>query len=140
MASANFTNLTDFLAKASVNFSSGTFKALLVSVAPSEANLDAWVNRSDVTNECSGAGYSTGGAAVTATVGSVDTTNNRLSVTYSNPSWSTATLSAVGAIVYLSTGVAANDKLLHWVDFGATVVSTAGTFAVTFSAPFYINR
>ena len=39
MASANFTNLTDHLAKAAINFSSDTFKAILVTAVPSESDL-----------------------------------------------------------------------------------------------------
>lgn len=142
MASANFTNLTDHLAKAAINFGTDSFKCLLVSSVPSEANLDSWVNRSDVTNEISGTGYTAGGVAVTATVGAVDTTNNRQSITFGNlsPGWTSATLTAVGCIIYKSTGVAGNDKLVTFVDFGGTVSSTAGNYSVTFSTPLYINR
>jgi len=143
MASANFSNITDHLAKAAVNFSTDTFKAVLVTSVPSEANLDAWVNRSDVTNEhAATGGYTTGGFAVTASVGTVDTTNNRTAVTFTcgNPTYSSATISAVGCIIYKSTGTASTDKLLHFVDFGGTVSSSNGTFTVSFSTPLYINR
>lgn len=140
MASANFRNLPDHLARAAVNFASDSFKVLLVSSVPSEANLDAWVNRSDVTNEVTGTGYAAGGVAVTATVGAVDTTNNRVGVTFGNlaPGW-TGTITAVGAIIYKSTGTASTDKLVQFVDFGGTVSSTAAAYNVTFSAPLYIN-
>lgn len=143
MASANFSNITDHLAKAAVNFSTDTFKAVLVTSVPSEANLDAWVNRSDVTNEhAATGGYTTGGFAVTASVGTVDTANNRTAVTFTcgNPTYSSATISAVGCIIYKSTGTPSTDKLLHFVDFGGTVSSSSGTFTVSFSTPLYINR
>jgi len=143
MASANFTNLTDHLAKAAVNFSTDTFKAILVTAVPSESDLDTFINRSSVATEhAATGGYTAGGFAVTASVGAVDTTNNRVAVTYTcaSPTYSSATLSAVGCIIYKSTGSAATDKLLHFVDFGGTVSSTAGNYTVTFSTPFYINR
>ena len=143
MASANFTNLTDHLAKAAINFSSDTFKAILVTAVPSESDLDTFVNRSSVTTEhAATGGYTTGGFSVTATVGAVDTTNNRVAVTYTcaSPTYSSATLSAVGCIIYKSTGTSSTDKLMHFVDFGGTVSSTAGNYTVTFSTPFYINR
>ncbi len=143
MASANFTNLTDHLAKAAVNFSTDTFKAILVTAVPSESDLDTFINRSSVTTEhAATGGYTAGGFAVTASVGAVDTTNNRVAVTYTcgSPTYTSATLSAVGCIIYKSTGNAATDKLLHFVDFGGTVTSTAGNYTVTFSTPFYINR
>lgn len=141
MASANFRNLADHLAKAAINFSTGSFKCLLVSAVPSETNLDSWVNRSDVTTEVTGTGYTAGGVAVTATVGTLDTTNNRQSVTFGNlsPGWTSATISAVGAIIYLSTGTSTTDKLVQFVDFGGTVASTNGNYSVTFSTPLYIN-
>lgn len=140
MASANFRNLPDHLARAAINFASDSFKVLLVSSVPSEANLDAWVNRSDVTNEVTGTGYTAGGVAVTATVGSLDTTNNRVPVTFTDltPGW-TGTISAAGAIIYKSTGTASTDKLVQFVDFGGTVSSTAAAFNVDFTSPLYIN-
>jgi len=141
MASANFRNLADHLAKAAINFGSDSFKVLLVSSVPSETNLDGWINRSDVTTEVTGTGYTSGGVAVTATVGSVDTTNNRVAITFGNlsPGWTSATISAVGAIIYKSTGTASTDKLVQFVDFSGTVASTNGNYSVTFSTPLYIN-
>ena len=84
MASANFTNLPRHLAKADIDFDTSTFKVLLVSSVPSEANLDAWVYRSDVGNEITGTGYSAGGISQAFTLDAVDTTNNRQSVTWTN--------------------------------------------------------
>ena len=142
MASANFTNLTDHLARAGINFASDSFKFLLVATMPSEANLDAWLNRSDVTGEATGTGYTAGGVAVTLTVGPVDTTNNRTPITLTNlvPGWTTSTISAVGGILYKNSGSASTDKLVSVVDFGETVASTASNYNITFSTPLYINR
>lgn len=143
MASANFSNITDHLSRAAVNYATDTFKAILVTSVPSESNFDTWVNRSDVTNEHGATGgYTAGGFSVTASVGAVDTTNNRVAVTFTcaSPTYSSATLSAVGCIIYKSTGTSSTDKLLHFVDFGTTVSSTAGNFTVTFTTPLYINR
>lgn len=141
MASANFRNLADHLAKAAINFGTDTFKCLLVSAVPSESNLDAWINRSDVTTEVTGTGYTAGGVAVTATVGAVDTTNNRVSVTFGNlaPGWASSTITAAAALIYKSTGTASTDKLVSMVDFGGNVSSTNGNFSVSFSTPLYIN-
>ena len=142
MASANFLNLTRALAKADVDFDTITCKVMLVSSIPSEANLDAWANRSDVTNEITGTGYTAGGIAQAFTLDAVDATNNRQPVTYTNISngWTTATFSAVGAIIYKNTGTASTDTLMHMVDFGGTQSCSAGNFSITYSAPFYITR
>ena len=142
MASTNFTNLPRALATAGHNFSSDTMKVLLVSSIPSEANLDAWANRSDVTNEITGTGYTAGGIAQAYTLDALDATNNRQSVTLTNISngWTGATISAVGCIVYKNSGSAATDKLISFVDFGGTVAVTAGSYGITYSTPLYINR
>lgn len=142
MASANFTNLTRALAKADIDFDTVTCKVMLLSAVPSETNLDAWANRSDVTSEISGTGYTAGGIAQAFTLDAIDNTNNRQSVTYTNITngWTTATFTAAAAIIYKNTGTASTDTLMHMVDFGGNVSCTAGNFSITYSTPFYINR
>lgn len=142
MASANFSNLPRHLAKGDLDYDTATFKVLLVSSVPSEANLDAWVYRSDVTTEITGTGYTAGGIAQAFTLSALDTTNNRQGVVYTDITngWTTATFSAVAAVIYKDTGNSATDILLHMIDFGGTVSCTAGNYSITYSAPFYINR
>ena len=143
MASANFTNLPRALAKGDIDFDTNTFKVLLVTSVPSEANLDAWANRSDVTNEHAATGnYATGGIAQAFTLQSLDTTNNRQEVAWTDITngWTSATISAVGAIIYKNSGTASTDTLLHFVDFGGTVSVTNGSYSIDYTAPFYINR
>lgn len=139
MASANATSLPKRLADA---YFTGTFKFMLVSAVPSEANLDAWAVRSDVTNEITGTGYTTGGVPVTLTVGTTDVANNRVAVTPSNlsPGWTTASLAAVGGWLYKVVGASATDQLIGFVDFNGTVTSTASNYNVTFTDPLYITR
>ena len=138
MASSNALILTKRMADA---YFTGTFKFLLVSSLPSEANFDAYDFRDDVANEVTGTGYTSGGVAATVTVGSVDTTNDRTPVTISDlPSaWTGSTISAVGGWLYKSVGSAGTDQLVAFVDFGGTITSTAGNFSVTFTAPIYVN-
>ena len=137
----NFTNLADHHARGAINYASDTFKVMLVSSVPSAANLDAWVNRSDVTNESAGTGYTAGGVAVTATVGALDTANNRVPVTFTDitSGWPAVTTSAVGCVIYKSTGSASTDKLVAFVDFSGTKTASGGSFAVSFTNPLYIN-
>jgi hypothetical protein len=139
MPSANSLFLPKRLADA---YFTGSFKMLLVSSAPSESDLDTFDFRNDIANEVAASGtYATGGAAVTCSVGAVDTTNNRVAVTFGNPAaWTSATISAVGGWIYKSVGTAATDELVGYIDFGGTITSTAGTFTATISAPLYVNR
>lgn len=138
MASGNALILTKRMADA---YFTGTFKFLLVSSVPSEANFDAYDFRDDIANEVTGAGYTAGGVAATVTVGSVDTTNDRVSVTITDltNAWTGSTISAVGGWLYKSVGTAATDQLVAFVDFGGTVTSTAGNFSVAFTTPIYVN-
>ena len=138
MASSNALILTKRMADA---YFTGTFKFLLVSSVPSEANFDAYDFRDDVANEVTGAGYTSGGVAATVTVGSVDTTNDRTPVTITDltNAWTSSTISAVGGWLYKSVGTAGTDQLVAFVDFGGTITSTAGNFSVTFTAPIYVN-
>lgn len=142
MASRNFTNLARALARAQINFESDAFKAVLVTAAPDETAFDSWTARSQITGEhAATGGYAAGGFGVTATVGALDAANNRQDVTFApaaTPSYSNSTLSALGCIIYKSTGVAANDIPVCFIDFGGTVSSVNGNFSVTFSTPLRI--
>lgn len=141
MASANFRNLARELAKGNIDFDVMTCKVLLVSSVPSESNLDTWANRSDVTNEITGTNYTAGGIAQAFTLDAFDTTNNRQPITYTDnlTAWTSATITALGAIIYKSTGTASTDTLLHFVDFGGSMSVTSGTFGLDYTSPFYIN-
>ena len=138
MASGNALILTKRMADA---YFTGSFKFLLVSSVPSEANFDAYDFRDDVANEVTGTGYTSGGVSATVTVGSVDTTNDRTPVTIADltNAWTGSTITAVGGWLYKVVGSAATDQLVAFVDFGGTVTSTAGNYSVTFTAPLYVN-
>ena len=138
MASGNALILTKRMADA---YFTGSFKFLLVSSVPSEANFDAYDFRDDIANEVTGTGYTAGGVTATVTVGSVDTTNDRTPVTITDltNAWTGSTISAVGGWLYKVVGSSATDQLVSFVDFGGTVTSTAGNYSVTFTAPLYVN-
>lgn len=134
MASLNFDSMLDDVAKGNINFSTDTFYAMLVT-STYVPNKTTNLKRSDVTNEVVGAGYTAAGVQVAATVAK-DTVNNKETVTFANPSWANATITARGIVIYKHRGGAATaDELVSYVDFGADVASTNGTFAATFTAP-----
>lgn len=142
MASKNFLILCDTLARGGVNYATDTFKLMLLSAIPSESDCDTWDFRNDVSTEITATGYTSGGFAVTATIGAVDTSNNRVPVTFlaSTPAIATFTGSFVAGAIYKVVGTAATDKLLHMVDFVGTITGTAAPLTITFDTPFYINR
>lgn len=138
MASLIYNTAIDNIVRGNFDFDANTFKVMLVTSSYSP-NKDTHNDRADVTNEVGASGtYATGGGTTTATVQSIDTTNNDVEVSFSSVSFTGATITASAAIIYKSTGTAANDLLLAYVDFGSDVSSTAGTFAVNFTSNFKI--
>lgn len=88
----------------------------------------------DITNEvAAGGGYTAGGATVTVTV-TDDDANDRCDIVLGQAQWTTATITARGAVYYVDTaGAASTDWLICFVDFGSDKTSTAGTFTLSAS-------
>jgi hypothetical protein len=136
MSSRNATIFPKRLADA---YFTGTFRLMLVSALPDEAAMDAAEFRSNITNEVTGAGYTAGGALITATVGAKDATSNRVAVTLGSVTWPAATVTARGGWLYKVVGSAATDQVIAYVDFGGPIASTGGEFVFTPAAPLYVN-
>jgi len=145
MASFNFTNLARALVKGEIDFDTATFKVLLVSSVPTTTDTTGdkhtWIDRADITNEITGTGYTAGGISQAFTLNAATLVGGAQSVSWTDITngWTSSTLSAVGAIIYLDTGVAANDLLLHFVDFGGTVTCTAGNFSIDYTSNFIVT-
>jgi hypothetical protein len=135
MASLIFNAAVRFIATGAIDFDTDTFKMMLVTSAYTP-NKDTHDFRNDVTNEVTGTGYTAGGATITATVGAVDTANDRVDVTFSDPTWVDSEITARAGVIYKSRGGASSaDELVAYVDFGADIVSSGGVFEVTFTGP-----
>lgn len=133
MASLIYDHAVAHNVKGEIDFDTDAFKVLLISSSytPNKGTDDS---RNDiVANEITGTGYVAGGTSSTATT-SLDTSNHRVDVSFSNVSWATATITARAAVIYKNSGSAATDWLIAYVDFGSDVSSTNAAFAVTFSS------
>lgn len=88
----------------------------------------------DVTNEVSGTGYTAGGQVLTGT--EVTISGGVLTYDATDASWSTSTIAnAMGAVIYVKRGGASSaDELLALSDFVTAASSSAGTFAIQWSA------
>lgn len=114
--------------KGNVDLDVDSFKMMLVSSSYTPAKSHA--KRSDITNEVTGTGYTSGGSSCTLTLNSIDNTFNTVSVSFTPPSWASATFTARGAVVYKSRGGASSaDELVCFIDFGADVSCSNDTFA-----------
>lgn len=141
MPSTNFLKFKRNLLTGNHNFSSDSLKVMLVSSVPSEANLDSWEFRSDVSNEITGTGYTSGGISQPYTLNALDTTLNRQTVTLTNivNGWTSAVISCAGCIIYKDTGSASTDRLITFVDFNGTVSVNSGNFNITYSSPLILE-
>lgn len=120
-------------ATGAIDYDTDSFKVMLLTNAATP-DKDTWTKRSDVTNEVTGTGYTAGGAAVTVTVGAVDTTNDRVDITLGGKTWTTATITARYAVYYKARGGASSaDELVAVIDFGSDKTSTAADFALSAS-------
>ena len=109
-----------------VHLSTDTYKIALYT---SSATLDASTTVYSSTNEVpNGSGYTTGGVTLSGFVTSSSGTTAWLDWT-TDPSWSTATITARGCLIYNSTQ---GNKAVAVFDFGSDKISTAGTFTIVF--------
>ncbi len=77
-----------------------------------------------------GSGYTTGGQVLT--VSQVPTSTSTTAwLSFSDVTWTTATITANGALIYNSTQ---NDKAVAVLAFGGDKSSTAGNFTIQFPA------
>ena len=107
------------------DFGADTFKIALYT---SSATLDATTTAYSATNETSGTGYSAGGN--TLTVSTTPTSSGTTAyISFANTTWSTASITARGALIYNSTNA---DKAVAVLDFGSDKTSTAGDFTIQF--------
>lgn len=139
MASLNYDSFFYDMATGAIDVDADTFKAMVVQAAYTP-DKGAHSKRSHVTNEASGTGYTAGGVEVTLTPTN-DTTNHRLDIAISDPSWPNASLTGRAIVVYKSRGGAASaDELVCYIDAGSDVVSTNGTWSFDVTSPLRIQN
>jgi hypothetical protein len=114
-----------------INLGSDTLKVALLTSAytPARDSDDFWGTISG--NEVSGPGYTAGGATLAGQSWAIDAANHRYKLTGTNVTWTSSTITARFAVLYHSTGVAGTSELIAYFDFGANVVSSGGTFQIT---------
>ena len=103
-------------------FGTDVFKIALYTSA---ATLGASTTTYSTTNEVVGTGYTAGGNVLTAEVTSSGGTT--AFVTFGNSTWTSATITARGALIYNSSK---SNKAVAVLDFGADKSSTAGDFVI----------
>lgn len=125
-----------FCTSAKVGFLTGTYTPLAdtmkIALYTNLATLDNTTTIYTTSNEVVGTGYTAGGNTLTgAAIGSDLTSPGTAWITFSNTSWTTATFTARGALIYDSTR---SNAAIAVLDFGADKTATAGTFTVQIPA------
>jgi hypothetical protein len=99
--------------------------SLKVALYLTAATLDASTTAYSATNETSGTGYTAGGAALTNIAPT--TSGTTAYIDFSDVSWTTASFTARGALIYNTSD---SNKAIAVLDFGADYIVTAGTFTI----------
>jgi hypothetical protein len=88
----------------------------------------------DITNEVTGTGYTAGGATLGSKTIGYTAGTNVTKLDAADTTWSSSTITARYAIIYLDTGTASTSPLLAYIDFGEDKSSSAGDFTITWDA------
>ncbi len=121
------TSFKQALLDGEMDFSGDTSQVFKIALYTSSATLDASTTAYSATNEVSGTGYTAGGN--TLTVVAPTTSGTTAYLDFADTTWSTATITARGALIYQSGG---SNPAVVVLDFGGDKTSTAGDFTIQF--------
>jgi len=115
------------------DFTTDTFKLALIIPSSAGTYGAATANYSELTVDevANGSGYTTGGVTLSGVQEVLDGTTVIIDWT-TNPSWTSASFSARGCLIYNSSK---SDRAVAVYDFGADITATNGTFLITLPAP-----
>lgn len=100
-----------------------------IALFTSSATLGASTTAYSTTNEVSGTGYTAGGNTLAGAA--ISLSGSTAIVDFSDTTWSSATITARGALIYNSSKA---DRAIAVLDFGSDKSSTNGDFTVVFPA------
>lgn len=113
------------------DFGTGTTQVFKIALYTSSASLDATTTAYTTSNEVVGTGYTAGGN--TLTVSQVPTSTGTTAwLDFADSTWSSATITARGALIYLANGT--TNPAVCVLDFGSDKTSTNGAFTIIFPA------
>ena len=101
-----------------------------IALYTSSASLGAATTAYATTNEISGAGYTAGGETLTSKAAAATGTTAHLD--FANPTWTSASFTANGALIYNDTN---SDKAIAVLAFGGDFTVAGGTFEIVLPAP-----
>ena len=138
MASAIYNSFKRDIMDGSIDLDADTIKVALVTSTYTQ-NIDTHTKFSDITNEASGTGYVAGGNTLASLAVTVDNTDDEGVFDASDTNWATSTITARGAVVYKSSGVASTSPLMAYFDFATDQSSSSGNFTISWNSEGIIN-
>jgi hypothetical protein len=131
MASGVYDSATRDIPAGTIALGTDTLYVMLVTSSYTP-NYKTHAKRSDVTNEVTGTGYTAGGKVLSGVTATLSTVDDQTVYTCTDPVWTTATITARGAVVYKHRGGASSaDELVSYIDFGSDVTATGVDFTIT---------
>ena len=122
------TSFKQALLDGEMDFSSDTAQSYKIALYTSSAVLDASTTAYTTSGEVSGTNYIAGGN--TLSISTNPTTGGTTAfLSFATTTWSTATITARGALIYQAGG---STPAVAVLDFGGNKTSTAGDFQITF--------
>ena len=112
-----------------MDFSSDTAQTFKIALFTSDATLSAATTAYATDDEASGSGYTAGGNTLTISTNPT-TSGTTAFLSFTNTTWSSATITARGALIYKADG--ATNPAVAVLDFGGDKTSTAGDFTIQF--------
>jgi len=109
------------------SLTSNTQDTFKIALYTSSATLDATTTAYTTSNEVVGTGYTAGGNTLTTVAPTSSGTT--AFVDFNDTQWTTATITANGALIYNSSN---SNKSVAVLAFGSDKTSTAGTFTIQF--------
>ena len=100
-----------------------------IALYTSSASLDATTTAYSSSNVVSGTGYTATGVTLTSTA--VSTTGTTAHFDADDPTWTSASFTARGALIYNSSN---SNKAIAVLDFGGDFTVAGGTFKITLPA------
>jgi hypothetical protein len=139
MANVVYNSFKRDIMNGAIDLDTDTIKVMLVTSAYTP-DQDAHTKRSDITNEVSGTGYTAGGEELANKTVAVDNTDNEGVFDADDLTWSDATITARGAVIYKSRGGASTaDELITYIDFVADKTSEANNFQIQWATEGIVN-
>tara|TARA_R110000744_G_scaffold94377_3_gene182284 strand:- start:523 stop:960 length:438 start_codon:yes stop_codon:yes gene_type:complete len=113
-----------------MDFSNNTGQTFKIALYTSSASLGATTTAYATTNEVSGTNYTAGGNTLSISANPAATGTTAF-LDFADTTWSNATITARGALIYKSGG---GNPAIAVLDFGADKASTSGDFTIQFPA------